>query len=117
MNMKDDKNENNVGGTHSEQCHVIPFLSPSELERLAILSEELGEAQQAIGKILRHGYESYHPTDREITNRKDLEHEIGDIQAAITIMLRESDISSAEINYFKEYKLKKVNKYLHHNEV
>jgi hypothetical protein len=33
-------------------------LAPAETERLALLLEELGEAQQAIGKILRHGYES-----------------------------------------------------------
>lgn len=35
-----------------------PFndLSNAELERLALLLEELGEAQQVIGKILRHGY-------------------------------------------------------------
>jgi hypothetical protein len=31
-------------------------LTPAELERLSLLLEELGEAQQAIGKILRHGY-------------------------------------------------------------
>lgn len=36
-------------------------LSPAETERLALLSEEMGEVQQAIGKILRHGYESIHP--------------------------------------------------------
>ena len=33
-------------------------LSAAEAERLALLLEELGEAQQAIGKILRHGYEN-----------------------------------------------------------
>jgi hypothetical protein len=30
-------------------------LSDAEVERLAILAEEMGEAQQCIGKILRHG--------------------------------------------------------------
>lgn len=38
-------------------------LTPAEAERLALLSEELGEAQQAIGKILRHGYDSSNPVD------------------------------------------------------
>lgn len=35
-----------------------PFnqLTNAQAERLHILLEELGEAQQAIGKILRHGY-------------------------------------------------------------
>ena len=32
-------------------------LSPAEYERLAILAEEMGEAQQALGKIMRHGGE------------------------------------------------------------
>lgn len=33
-------------------------LNDAQSERLALLLEELGEAQQAIGKILRHGYQS-----------------------------------------------------------
>ena len=36
-------------------------LTAAQTERLAILSEELGEAQQAIGKIMRHGYDSCNP--------------------------------------------------------
>lgn len=37
-------------------------LTAAEQERLAILAEEMGEALQIIGKIIRHGYESYNPT-------------------------------------------------------
>lgn len=44
---------------HSQQFNA---LTPAEAERLFYLLEKLGEAQQAIGKILRHGYESYDPT-------------------------------------------------------
>lgn len=40
-------------------------LSDAELERLAYLAEECGEVQQIIGKIIRHGYESYSPNDPE----------------------------------------------------
>ena len=40
-------------------------LNDAEAERLAILLEEFGEAQQAVGKILRHGYESYDPSRDE----------------------------------------------------
>jgi hypothetical protein len=36
-------------------------LTPAEAERLALLAEECGEVIQAIGKVLRHGYESRHP--------------------------------------------------------
>jgi len=98
---------------------VMPFnqLTPAEAERLALLSEELGEAQQIIGKILRHGYENCNPYDvNRIKNRNLLEKELGDVHAAIRLMLRSNDISSSEIRYFKEFKLKKIEKYLHHNE-
>ena len=40
---------------------MAKILTLSRLERLALLLEELGEAQQVIGKILRHGYDSRHP--------------------------------------------------------
>lgn len=49
-------------------------LTPAEAERLALLAEECGEVIQAIGKILRHGYESRHP-DGGPTNREALERE------------------------------------------
>jgi hypothetical protein len=68
-------------------------LTDAEVERLAILSEELGEAQQCIGKILRHGYESYNPVvNTNLTNRRELEREIGDVQAAIDMLFAENDV-------------------------
>jgi hypothetical protein len=97
-----------------------PFnnLSPAEAERLAILSEELGEAQQIIGKILRHGYNNYSPHDYTRTNnRRLLEMELGHVQSAIKIIVRNNDVSSSEIRFFEELKLTKINKYLHHNQV
>ena len=51
-------------------------LSPPEDERLAILTEELGESLQAIGKIFRHGYDSDNNGERETTNRTDLMREL-----------------------------------------
>ena len=99
---------------------VIPFnnLSPAEAERLALLMEEAGEIVQIAGKILRHGYEEYNPNDvNQTRNRNLLERELGDMQAAMRIMLRAADISEAEIKYFEQFKLERVNKYLHHNKV
>lgn len=44
-------------------------LTPAEAERLAMLAEECGEVIQVVGKILRHGFESYHPNDlTSVTN-------------------------------------------------
>lgn len=51
-----------------------PFneLNPAQVELLALLAEEMGEAIQAIGKVLRHGYESYHPVTED-GNRESLD--------------------------------------------
>src|SRR5690348_12697171 len=89
-------------------------LSDSELERLAILSEELGEAQQCIGKILRHGYESYNPlVDTGMTNRRELERELGDIALAMDLMCREKDVSAMGITMREEEKRESIKRYLH----
>jgi len=89
-------------------------LTPAELERLAILSEELGEVQQVIGKILRHGYESTPPAGGE-TNRSDLMRELGDVKYWITRLCDEGDIDFATIVHWEAIKSDKK-KYLHHNE-
>lgn len=94
-----------------------PFneLSPAQAERLAYLLEELGEAQQAIGKILRHGYESRDPTkatptyddnrggqngwrNTSPTNRAMLERELGDVQRAVAMLCVAKDLSMTRIN-------------------
>lgn len=91
-------------------------LSPLELERLALLSEECGEVIHIIGKIIRHGYNSFNPFDKErITNRELLEEELGDIQAAIQLMVDNKDITQEEIDAHKEIKTENVQQYLHHN--
>ena len=92
---------------------VIPDLTPAEIERLALLMEEMGEAAQAIGKILRHGYGSRHP-DGGPTNREALEKEIGDVRAAISLMIEKGDLSVAELWRHEEEKQESVKRYLHH---
>lgn len=62
-------------------------LTPAEDERLAILIEECAEVIQAATKIQRHGYESTDPDSGE-TNRAALERERGDLQGAITHLVR-----------------------------
>ena len=69
-------------------------LTPAEIERLAYLSEECGEVIQVIGKILRHGYESYHPHDpNKITNRELLMSEIFDMLRGVGMLQRANDIA------------------------
>ena len=88
-------------------------LTPAEAERLALLLEELGEAQQVIGKILRHGYDSYHPQGND-TNRELLENEIGDVMAAVQMMTDAGDMDRVMIESEKTDKLERVGEWLHH---
>ena len=88
-------------------------LSPGEHERLALLLEELGEAQQAIGKILRHGYESTHP-DGGPTNRQSLERECGDVRHAMIRLCDAGDLRKSAIHESADKKAKTVVQYLHH---
>ena len=93
-------------------------LHPAEAERLALLSEELGEAQQAIGKILRHGYESCHPGRPDgPTNREALERELGDVRLAMILLCERGDLSKESIHKRAELKREAVALYLHHNAV
>jgi hypothetical protein len=92
-------------------------LSAAEAERLALLLEELGEAQQVIGKILRHGYESINPLKNPEqlppTNREMLERELGDALAAMDL-LRATDVRSDYVEHFRTLKHAKLPRWTHH---
>jgi NTP pyrophosphatase (non-canonical NTP hydrolase) len=94
-------------------------LKPEELERLAVLSEELGEAQQIIGKILRHGYSSSNPLKRGYspTNRRMLEKELGDIDAAVRMLCDAHDLNYETIFTEMSKKQESIKRWLHHQEV
>jgi len=88
-------------------------LTPPELERLAILAEELGEVSWMIGKILRFGYASTHP-DGGPDNRTLLEQELGDVMCAVRLMTNAGDVRSPNIQAFSELKEVKLGRYLKH---
>lgn len=88
-------------------------LTPAEAERLALLAEELGEATQAIGKILRHGYEIRHP-DGGPTNRESLEREMGDVYHAMLRMWGAGDMNGNAVTQRADDKARSVGRYLHH---
>ncbi len=68
-------------------------MTEAERERLAMLAEECGEVIQMVGKILRHGYDSYHPNDsQKISNRELLIRELQDIEGVIYGMCINDDI-------------------------
>uniref|UniRef100_A0A6M3LJD3 Putative nucleotide pyrophosphohydrolase domain-containing protein n=1 Tax=viral metagenome TaxID=1070528 RepID=A0A6M3LJD3_9ZZZZ len=89
-------------------------LFPSEAERLFLLIEEAGEVQHIVGKILRRGYQSYHPEDPDYSNRKLLEKELGDLLFAIDLMIRCHDVDEQSIEHSKRLKSETVQQYLHH---
>lgn len=90
-------------------------LNKAEAERLAVLAEECGEVIQVVGKILRHGYESYSPNDtQKITNREWLEKEIGDIFVIGGILVASGDIDHNQMMQHTAEKLGRISKYLHH---
>lgn len=64
-------------------------LAPDETERLAMLAEECGEVIQIVGKILRHGYDSYHPANPRLSNRDLLAKELRDVNAVLMAMGRD----------------------------
>lgn len=90
-------------------------LTPAQHERLALLLEELGEAQHVIGKILRHGYSSYHPDVPERSNRDDLERELGHVQLAISLLATQGDVRRNEIETERDAKRLRVGRHLHHH--
>ncbi len=92
------------------------LLEPDELERLAVLSEECGEVIKAVGKILRHGYESQNPHGNATTNRETLEREIGDVIFAIDMMVKRGDISDSKIGSWAKDKELNIKQWLHHQE-
>lgn len=93
----------------------MPQLTPAEVERLALLAEECGETVQAIGKILRHGLYSVNPDGNpNWQNYEQLEKEIGDIFASVSLLLNTNIVSASRIDNHRNVKLQKVQQYLHH---
>jgi hypothetical protein len=88
-------------------------LTPAEAERLAMLAEEAGEVVQAVTKILRHGYESYHPTDPGMNNRSILRAEIADLRAVWELMFEAGDVEKLHSLMIDTAKSRKL-RFSHH---
>lgn len=91
-------------------------LEPPDVELLACLSEEAGEVSQAVGKILRHGYNSCHPVTG-VSNRRSLTKEIGDVFAIAALLVAAGEIGEEEIEEAKRDKLRRISYYLHYKHV
>jgi NTP pyrophosphatase (non-canonical NTP hydrolase) len=86
-----------------------PNLSKAQIERLAFLMEECGELVKAAAKILRHGYVSV-----GYTNRLDVEQEMGDVVAAITLLQMSNDVDVDRIEKRVKEKMISMRPYMHH---
>lgn len=91
-------------------------LTPAEHERLSLLAEEMGEAIQVIGKILRHGFDSNWEGKLPKTNRELLEQELGDVHYAKGLLCVSGDISNKAIQARAAEKALTVGQFLHHQE-
>lgn len=89
-------------------------LTPAQAERLAMLAEECGEVIHIVGKILRHGYDSYHPNDPTTTNRTMLGRELTDLIAVAASLCRdkvpEGSLHDQDLAWNKKLR------YAHHQE-
>lgn len=92
-------------------------LSPAQIERLTILAEEAAEVVQAVTKILRHGYESVHPSCPDgYNNRVQFVKELGDLRAILAIMIQAGDVHVKDYIHAAAHKLERVQQYLHEPE-
>lgn len=91
-------------------------LTDAQLERLVILAEECAEIQQIISKIIRHGYESYHPLDPSTTNRALLAKEIGHTANAVNMLVEVDDVQQGAIFDAQDEKEETIKQYLHHQD-
>lgn len=88
--------------------------TPAEAERLHVLIEEAGEVIQIACKILRHGYESYHPDVDDKTNRDELMREMGDLRYAMTLLAAADDVERDVVVDYSVKKAIKIQEWLHH---
>lgn len=91
----------------------VPGLGAAEIERLAMLAEECGEVTQAVGKILRHGWQSSSPFGGP-TNKVSLEREMGDVRAVIDMMIAAGDVRAGDIQHYRAHKRANAGRWLHH---
>ena len=91
-------------------------LTDAEAERLAMLAEECGEVVKAVGKVLRHGFESVNPDQKAaLTNRQKLTEECGDVVSCILKMVNLTDLDHEHLEARIAYK-NASDCYTHHQE-
>lgn len=86
--------------------------SDAQRERLVLLMEEMAEAQQMIGKCLRHGMESSHADYDEVPNARLLAYELGHVMAAMDLVVA-ADVDGSRVEAAHQEKHRKMQRFLH----
>lgn len=81
-------------------------LTPEEHEALTLLFEECGEVVQIVGKIMRHGLDSWHPDSLKV-NRDELAKECSDVLCSVRILVRDGVITQRRLNTARRAKIRK----------
>jgi hypothetical protein len=92
---------------------ITPLNPPTEREReaLTILQEECAEVIKEVSKILRFGWDSYHPADPSTTNRMLLTEEMGQLEHMIGYLKSRGAVSDHHLNEASWRKMAKLEKY------
>jgi hypothetical protein len=92
-------------------------LTTAEIERLAVLAEELGSVSRVIGRILRHGYASTNPRcaqRHQISNRVSLQYGLGDVLCAISLLTDAGDLDAGRVTQGARHKAAQLRGVLQH---
>ena len=92
-------------------------LTPAQAERLAVLVEEMGEAIQAAGKVLRFGWDSRcHGDPASPSGRERLQAELGDVACAVDLLCFAGDVSRYKVIDATNSRHGRVAKHMHHQD-
>lgn len=95
----------------------LPGLTPMQLEALALLAEECAEVGAIVGKALRHGLLSCHPSGGPM-NAEAIAMEIGDVATAVEIVVQVcGPILRRDIDKASADKWHRVGRYLHYIDI
>ncbi len=95
----------------------MPYdLTHAERERVGKFGEEMNEAGQVLGKINIHGWSPTSFQGITYDNRGDLEREVGDVLAAIDLMVVGGDIDMKKVEEWRAKKRQTITSFMEHQQ-
>lgn len=87
-------------------------LSDAQEERLKLLTEECAEVIQMAQKVMRFGYFSSHHDYNYVSNIALLTKELGDLKAAISLMVKNYDVDIRQLDQAESDKNERMRQFL-----